>query len=168
MSAPSRPRSLRSRLWARRRYQLPPELTDAIVRRAFRGDPAMYHEFLDILRAPSGYADIVLRGSAVTGESYRGHEAFDANGPGTSDLDMVLVGADAFRLWDPKAFYLRGVNTWPLSDKTPWVAPALDPARRAAQELVGRPVNIQAMARWFLELRALVQGQHHVTLTQRE
>jgi hypothetical protein len=48
------------------------------------------------------------------------------------------------------------------------VAPALDPARRAAQELVGRPVNIQAMARWFLELRAIVQGQHHVTLTQRE
>lgn len=158
-------RSLRApvRPWRR---PLPPELTDAIVRRAFRGDPDLYYQFLATLRAPIGHADIVLRGSAVMGESYREREPFDANGPGTSDLDLVLVGSDAFALWDPKAFYFPGVNTHPLSDKTRWVAPRLDPARQAAQELVGRPVNIQAMARWFLEARAILQGQRHVTLTQ--
>jgi hypothetical protein len=152
----------------RRRYRLPPELTDAIVNRAFRGDPELYHEFLATLREPIGDTDIVLRGSAVTGHSYREHERFDAHGPGSSDLDIVLVGPHAFRHWVPDAFYLAGVNTVPLSDKTPWVAPGLDPARRAAQELVRRPVNIQAMARWFLEIRAVVQGQRHVTLTQPE
>jgi len=152
----------------RRRYRLPPELTDAIVDRAFRGDPALYREFLETLREPIGDADIVLRGSAVTGQSYRGRERFDAHGPGSSDLDIVLVGPHAFRHWVPDAFYLAGVNTVPLSDKAPWVAPGLEAARREAQELVRRPVNIQAMARWFLELRAIVQGQRHVTLTEPE
>ena len=138
------------------------------MRRAFHGDPEIYRRFLAALRQPIGDADIVLRGSAVTGESYRGHEAFDAHGPGSSDLDIVLVGQDAFRLWDSHAFYLRGVNTLPLSDRTTWVAPGLEPARQAAQAIVGRPVNIQAMARWFLEIRAIVQGQRHVTLMDQE
>ena len=158
-------RSIRAR--ARPRRRLPPELTDGIVRRAFRGDPDLYERFLATLRAVTGDADIVLRGSAVTGESYRGHEAFDARGPGSSDLDLVLVGRDAFRHWAPEAFYLRGVNTVPLSEASAWVAPGLEPARKAAQALVGRPVHIQAMARWFLELRAIFQRQPHVTLTER-
>jgi hypothetical protein len=126
----------------------------------------VYRQFLATLRESIGDSDIVLRGSAVTGESYRGRVRFDANGPGTSDLDVVLVGPHAFRHWVPDAFYLAGVNTVPLSDKAPWVAPGLDPARRAAQDLVRRPVSIQAMARWFLEVRAVVQGQKHVTLWQ--
>lgn len=150
----------------RKRLRLPPDLTDRILRRAFRGDPDVYRRFLETLRTATGDADIVLRGSAVTGESYREREAFDAHGPGSSDLDLVLVGKDAFRHWVPSAYYLRGVNTIPSSDRTPWVAPELERARRAAQSLVGRPVNIQAMARWFLELRAIMQGQPHVTLTE--
>jgi hypothetical protein len=152
---------------SRRRRPLPPELTAGIVRRAFHDDPDVYDRFLATLRGPIGTADIVLRGSAVTGESYRGHQPFDDDGPGTSDLDIALVGGDAFRLWVPGGFYLWGVNTRPLSDKTRWVAPELDPAREAAQRLVGRPVNIQAMARWFLEMRAILQGQPHATLTER-
>jgi len=156
------------RIRTRRRYWLPPELTDAIVKRAFRGDPELYQRFLATLRASIGDTDIVLRGSAVTGHSYREHEAFDAHGPGSSDLDIVLVGPHAFRHWVPDAFYLAGVNTVPLSDHAPWVAPGLEPARQEAQALVGRPVSIQAMARWFLELRAIIQGQKHVTLTQPE
>ena len=158
-------RSIRA-LTRPRRRQLPPELTDGIVRRAFRGDPGLYERFLATLREPIGSAEIVLRGSAVMGRSYREHQRFDANGPGTSDLDLVLVGRDAFKLWTPESFYFPGVNTHPLSDQTPWVAPSLEPARRAAQAMVGRPVNIQAMARWFLEARAILQGQRHVTLTE--
>jgi hypothetical protein len=57
-----------------------------------------------------------------------------------------------------------GVNSLPLSDEARWVAPDLDPARTSAQEVARRPVAIQAMAAWFLELRALVQGQPHVAL----
>jgi hypothetical protein len=158
-------RSLDTRVRKRRR-PLPPDLTQGIVRRAFRGDPELYHRFLATLRESIGHADIVLRGSAVTGESYKGHDAFDADGPGTSDLDIVLVGRDALQLWIPDGFYVRWVNTIPLSDETRWVAPGLDPARTAAQALVGRPVHIQAMARWFLTLRRIVQRQRHVTLME--
>jgi len=160
--------SVRALGLARRRTPLPPDLTDGIVRRAFRGDPDLFREFLAPLREPIGHADIVLRGSSVTGESYRGGQAFDADGPGTSDLDIVLIGRDALQLWIPDGFYVRWVNTIPLSDKTRWVAPGLDPAREAAQALVGRPVNIQAMARWFLRLRAIVQGQRQVTLMEQD
>jgi hypothetical protein len=155
-------------LGSRRPRRLPPKVRDGIVQRAFDGDLGLYREFLATLRQAIGDAEIVLRGSAVTGESYRGREPFDDAGPRTSDLDVVLVGPDAFRLWEPAAFYLPGVNTRPLSAKTPSVAPGLEPARRAAEALVGRPVSIQAMARWFLELRSLVQGQRHVTLTDDE
>jgi hypothetical protein len=162
---PIQTRFLRASARPRRRAPLPPEITDGIVRRAFRGDPDLYAAFLATLRAPIGAAEIVLRGSAVTGESYRGHEPFDAHGPGSSDLDIVMVGADALSLWKPEAFYVPGVNTYPLNDKSPWVAPVLEPAREAAQALVGRPVSIQAMPRWFLQLRSILQRQRHVTLT---
>jgi hypothetical protein len=164
---PTEGRSLDTKAPTRRRA-VPHELTKGIVRRAFRGDPELYHRFLATLRESIGHADVVLRGSAVTGESYRGHDAFDADGPGTSDLDIALVGRDALQLWVPDAFYVRWVNTIPLSDETRWVAPGLDPARAAAQALVGRPVHIQAMARWFLSLRRIVQRQPHVTLMEQE
>ena len=164
---PNDTRSLRTEARTRK-GALPHELTRGIIQRAFRGDPDLYHRFLATLREHIGHADIVLRGSAVTGESYRGNQAFDADGPGTSDLDIVLVGRDALQLWLPDAFYVRWVNTIPLSDQTRWVAPGLDPAREAAQALVGRPVNIQAMARWFLALRRIVQRQRHVTLMEQD
>ena len=57
-----------------------------------------------------------------------------------------------------------GINTLPLSDDAGWVAPALDRARRRAQAIARRPVSIQAMAGWFLDLRTLVQGQPYVVL----
>jgi hypothetical protein len=139
-------------------------MMEGVVQRVFRGDFGLYRQFLATLRETTGDTEIVLRGSAVTGESYRGHEPFDADGPGTSDLDLVLVGPEAFRFWERDAFYLRGVNSRPLWASAPWVAPALEPARSAAQALIGRPVSIQAMARWFLELRWIIQGQPHITL----
>jgi hypothetical protein len=44
------------------------------------------------------------------------------------------------------------------------VAPTIDPARSAAQSIARRPVSIQAMARWFLDLRSGLQGQPYVLL----
>ena len=145
--------------------QLTPTIREGVVQRVFHGDIRLYRHFLATLHEATGDVEIVLRGSAVTGESYRGHEPFDAAGPGTSDVDLVLVGPEAFGFWERDAFYLHGVNTRPLSASAPSVAPALEPARRAAQALIDRPVSIQAMARWFLVLRSLVQGQRHVILT---
>ncbi len=142
-----------------------PALLAASVERAFRGDVDRFARFMRVLQegVPPG-TTIVLRGSAVQGESYRTGEPFDARGPGTSDLDIVLVGDAAMAEWHPGAFYLPGVNTMPLWDEAREVAPGLEPARAAAQEIAGRPVAIQAMARWFLDLRSGLQGTPYATL----
>ena len=108
---------------------------------------------------------LVLRGSAIQGASYKTGEPFDSRGPGTSDLDVVLLGDEAMAAWEPEAFYLPGVNTQPLDDSASDIAdPRLDRARRAAQEAAGRPVALQAMARWFLDLRSGLQGTPYVVL----
>jgi len=148
------------------RNDSPAMLAGAIVR-GFGGDPAALARFIAHLRAalPAG-TTIALRGSSVAGHRYSEDVPFDADGPGTSDLDVVAIGEDAVGLWVPEARLMGGINTLPLSDKAPWVAPALDPARRQAQALVERPLSIQAMAGWFLDLRALVQRHPYVILNE--
>ena len=143
-----------------------PQLLAAAIQRAFAGDLDRFGRFMTALQAgvPPGTL-LILRGSAVQGESYRTGEPFDARGPGTSDLDVVLLGEDAMAAWQPEAFYLRGVNTQPLWDDAPDVAdPRLERARREAQAAAGRPVSLQAMARWFLDLRSGLQGTPYVVL----
>lgn len=142
-----------------------PAVDEAVLRRGFAGDAGRLRLFVTTLRrALPRDATIILRGSAVAGRSYVSGAPFDAAGPGTSDLDVVVLGETVMDLWTPEAQLAGGVNTLPLSDDDPWVAPGLDAARRRAQAIVGRPVSIQAMAEWFLDLRALVQGQPYVVL----
>jgi hypothetical protein len=135
------------------------------LERGFGGDAARLRRFVSTLRdaLPEG-TTIALRGSTVAGRSYKTGEPFDAEGPGTSDLDVVVVGEPVLGLWVPEAQLLGGINTLPLSDDARWVAPSLDRARRRAQAVARRPVSIQAMAGWFLDLRTLVQGQPYVVL----
>jgi len=142
-----------------------PALFSAAVERGFDGDLDRFARFMrTIQEAVPPETHLILRGSAVQGESYKTGEPFDARGPGTSDLDIVLIGEAAMAAWLPDAFYIPGVNTRPLWDEARDVAPALEPAREAAQAIAGRPVALQAMARWFLELRSGLQGTPYVTL----
>jgi hypothetical protein len=133
--------------------------------RGFDGDPARLRRFVATLRSalPAGSV-IALRGSAVVGHSYKTGAPFDADGPGTSDLDVVILGDPSLELWVPEAQLLGGVNTLPLCDEAPWVAPSLERARERAQAIARRPVSIQTMAAWFLDLRSLVQGTPYVVL----
>lgn len=66
--------------------------------------------------------------------------------------------------WKPEAFYFPNVNTMPLSDHSPDIAPALNAVREELQAMVGRPVNMQAMQPWFLDMRADLQGTPYVFL----
>ncbi len=143
----------------------PEHLAVDLVERVFAGDPGRLGSFVAALRGglPDGTL-IVIRGSAVTGESYETGQPFDADGPRTSDLDVVLIGDAAMAAWRPDAFAVPGVNTLPLYDDAPDVAPDLDAARRTAQDIADRPVSLQAMARWFLELRSAIQGTPFVVL----
>ena len=69
---------------------------------------------------------------------------FDADGPGTSDLDLTLVGDAALAFFKATGFFVPGVHSRPLSDDDPDIAPDLVPLRQALMDMVRRPVNIQA------------------------
>lgn len=148
----------------------PPPLTeeekrDNVVRLAFGGDAARYREFCDVLRAaiPPGTA-AVLRGSAVTGKSWRDGSGFDSHGPGTSDLDVTLLGDEAIKLFKITGFFVPGVHSRPVSEDDPEIAPDLIPVRERLIAMVGRPVNIQASRDFVIHLRGDVLGQPYLTL----
>ena len=146
---------------------VPDDVRTEALARGFAGDPDRVARFVRTLGSalPPGTV-IALRGSAVAGTSFNTGEPFDAQGPHTSDLDIVLIGDPVMSFWVPEAKLLGGINTLPLSDKAGWVAPDLDRARRRAQAIARRPVSLQAMARWFLELRANAQGQPYIVLSE--
>jgi hypothetical protein len=141
------------------------QLLQQTIERGFKGDWALFARFMQKLQTALPVdTRVALRGSAVTGESYPGRQPFDVKGPGTSDLDVVLMSESAMAEWKPEAFFFPNVNTMPLSDEMPDIAPRLNPVRVELQQMVGRPVNIQAMQKWFLDMRSELQGTPYVFL----
>jgi predicted nucleotidyltransferase len=142
------------------------EMRSRVIALVFGGHEERYREFCEAVRGfvPAETA-AVLRGSAVTGERWEDGAPFDADGPGTSDLDLTLVGTEILELYDAeRGFYIPGVHTKPLSDAEPDVAPLLTPLRRRLMEMVGRPVNIQATRDFVLLLRERLMRQPYLTL----
>ena len=136
-----------------------------VVRLAFGGDRAKFDEFVNMVREaiPPG-TGVVLRGSAVTGERWKDGAAFDADGPGTSDLDLTLVGEDVLAFFKVTGFFVPGVHSRPVSDDDPDIAPGLVPLREKLMALVHRPVNIQASRDVVKQLRGDLLGQPYLTL----
>ena len=148
-------------------------LTDAemrhnVIRFGFSGDPQRFEEFLDVLRAsiPDG-TYVVLRGSALTGRRWKDDAPFDADGPGTSDLDLTIVGEQAIGLFTVTGFFIPGVHSRPLSDKDPDIAPPLVTLREDLMSLAKRPVNIQATRDFVQVLRGDLLGQPYLTLLEK-
>jgi hypothetical protein len=139
------------------------EMRERVVRLVFGGDAGRLEEFCAAIRRalPAGTA-AVLRGSAVTGRRHDDGAPFDADGPGTSDMDLTLVGDEVVGLYS--AFWIPGINSRPLSDKDPDICPALVPLRRRLMALVGRPVNIQGTRDWVMFVREHLMGQPYLTL----
>ena len=141
------------------------EMRERVIKLAFGGDESKFEEFCDIVRgAIPPDTTVVLRGSSVTGERYDDGAPFDADGPGTSDLDLTLVGTEILGEYILDGFYLPGVHTKPLSDKDPDIAPNLLPLRKRLVEMVRRPVNIQATRDIWMRLRGDWLGQPYLTL----
>jgi hypothetical protein len=148
------------------------ELTDEekranVLRLAFGGDEERFAEFLRVLREdiPPG-TGVVLRGSAVTGRRWKDGAPFDADGPGTSDLDLTLVGDQAIGLFTVTGFFVPGVHSRPLSEDDPNIAPDLVPLRETLIAMTGRPVNIQATRKAAMKFRGETLGQPYVTLIE--
>jgi hypothetical protein len=139
-----------------------------VLRLAFGGDEARYREFCDaILDVVPDCHRVVLRGSAVTGRRWRDNAPFDSNGPGTSDLDVTLVGEAPIKLFKLSGFFVPGVHSRPVSEDDPDIAPELVPLREKLMQMVGRPVNIQASRDVVMQFRGDLLGQpYHVLIDQ--
>ena len=136
-----------------------------VIRLAFGGSEERFAEFLRVIREeiPDG-TRVVLRGSAVTGCRWKDNAPFDADGPGTSDLDLTLVGTEVIGLFTVTGFFVPGVHSRPLSDDDPHIAPDLVPLRETLMAMTGRPVNIQASREIVIQFRGDMLGQPYLVL----
>lgn len=140
---------------------------ERIIRLAFGGDDARFDDFMRTLReALPPDVEVILRGSAVTGRRWGDDVPFDHDGPGTSDLDLTLIGGDMVKHFD--VFYIPGLHSAPLSDEHPDASTTFLPLRKALTRIAGRPVNIQATADLIRFLRDVVMNQPYFTLIQKD
>jgi hypothetical protein len=136
-----------------------------VIRLAFAGSEDRFNEFVDVVRqAIPPRTGVVLRGSAVTGERWKDGAPFDGEGPGTSDLDLTLVGDEVIRFYKPTGFWVPGIHSRPLSDEDPDIAPDLVPLRERLMAMVKRPVNIQGSRDVVMYLRGEIGGQPYLVL----
>ena len=141
------------------------EMLANVIRLAFQGDEGRFGEVCSIVRQAVPEANAgVLRGSAITGFRWKDEAPFDADGPGTSDLDLTLVGADVLRYYSATGYWIPGIHSRPLSDVDPNIAPELVPLRERLIAMVARPVNIQGTRDWMQYLRGDIMGQPYLTL----
>jgi hypothetical protein len=149
------------------------ELTDAekranVVRLAFDGDAAKLDTFVQIIKefVPEN-TGVVLRGSAVTGFRWKDNAPFDADGPGTSDLDLTLVGSRILEYYKVTGFFVPGVHSRPVTEGDLHIAPDLLPLREQLMAMVNRPVNIQGTRDWVMYFRGELLGQPYLTLVEK-
>jgi hypothetical protein len=139
-----------------------------VIRLAFGGSEERFAEFVRVIRAeiPPG-TGVILRGSAVTGTRWKDEAPFDANGEGTSDLDLTLVGDRVIGLFTVTGFFVPGVHSRPLSEQDPDIAPGLIPLRETLMAMTGRQVNIQASREVVIQIRGNLFGQPYLTIIDR-
>src|SRR5690348_9888172 len=142
------------------------EIRERVIRLVFGGDKRRYEEFVQVLRdtATPG-VEVILRGSSVTGHKFGTDEPFDADGPGTSDLDVTFVGGDMVMLF--REFHIPAVHSVPLSEEHPFASPSLAPLRKRLCEMVGRAVNLQATTTLVQGLRDMAMDQPYLVLIQK-
>ena len=145
------------------------EIRSRIITLAFAGDEKLFIAFYRKLQQglPKG-TGIVLRGSVITNERYEDAKPYDSRGKGTSDLDVTLVGKKVMEAWKVDRYYIPGVHTKPLCDSDREAAPSLNPLRESLQELVGRPVNMQATTSLILDARDFLFGEPYFVVVPPE
>jgi hypothetical protein len=141
-------------------------IRERVTQLAFGSDPRRYDEFVQVLAeaTPAG-TEVILRGSAVTGRKWKTDEPFDADGPGTSDLDVTFVGGGMVSLF--REFHITEIHSAPLSEAHPFASPALGPLRKRLCEMTGRPVNLQATTSLVQYVRDVVMDQPYLVLLKK-
>lgn len=143
------------------------QIEERITRLAFDGDALRYREFCAKLKAglPEG-TGVALRGSVITNKRWEDGKPFDAEGRGSSDLDVTLIGDKVMEYWNENAFYIPGLHTKPLCDQDPQIAPDLNPLRDELQKLAARPVNFQATSNFILYSRDVLFDEPYCTVIE--
>lgn len=141
-------------------------IRERVIRLAFGGDPRRFDDFVRALSegTPDG-VEVILRGSAITGQKWKTGEPFDHDGPGTSDLDVTFVGGGMVGLF--REFHIPAVHSAPLSEAHPYASTALGPLRQQLCEMVGRPVNLQATTSLVQFLRDVAMDQPYLVLLKK-
>ena len=144
------------------------EKRDNVIRLAFDNDPAKLDRFIELIKKeiPEN-TGVVLRGSAVTGFRWKDKAPFDSDGPGTSDLDLTLVGDRVLDYFSLDGFWVPGIHSRPLSDVDRDIAPGLVPLRERLMAVVNRPVNIQGSRDVVMYFRGELLGQPYLTLVEK-
>lgn len=141
------------------------EMRSNLLRLVFGGDPHRLEVFCkEVESALPPDAAAVIRGSSVTGVRAEDGAPFDADGPGSSDVDLTFVGASVLDWFTSGGFYVPGVHSKPLSEDHPDIAPSLVPLREKLTAMVGRPVNIQGTRDWLMFVREVLMGQPYLTI----
>lgn len=144
------------------------EKRDNVIRLAFDNRPEKLEQFVQLIKdAIPENTGVVLRGSAVTGYRWKDKAPFDADGPGTSDLDLTLVGSRILNYYKVTGFFVPGVHSRPISKDDPDIAPDLIPLREQLMAMVKRPVNIQGTRDFVMYLRGELLGQPYLTLVEK-
>jgi hypothetical protein len=141
-------------------------IRERVIRLVFGGDETRFNDFVAAIadHTPAG-AQVILRGSAVTGHKWMSDQPFDADGPGTSDLDVTFVGGNMVSLY--REFHIPGVHSAPLSEAHPFASPLLGPLRQKLCAMAGRPVNLQATTSLVQFLRDVVMSQPYLVLLEK-
>lgn len=144
------------------------EKRENVIRLAFDGDVGRLDTFVQLIKdfVPEN-TGVVLRGSAVTGFRWKDNAPFDADGPGTSDLDLTFVGSRILEYYKITGFFVPGVHSRPVCEGDLHIAPDLLPLREQLMAMVKRPVNIQGTRDFVMYLRGEVLGQPYLTLVEK-
>jgi hypothetical protein len=142
------------------------QIRERVIQLAFGGEPLRFNEFVSVLSeaTPDG-VDVILRGSSVTGHKFGSDEPFDADGPGTSDLDVTFVGGDMVMLF--REFHIPGIHSVPLSEQHPFASPTLAPLRERLCAMTSRAVNLQATTSLVQYLRDVAMNQPYLVLLEK-
>jgi hypothetical protein len=141
-------------------------IRERVTQLAFGGDPSRFDEFVRVISeaTPDG-VEVILRGSSVTGHKFGSDEPFDADGPGTSDLDVTFVGGDMVTLF--REFHIPEIQSVPLSDEHPFASPTLGPLRKRLCAMTQRAVNLQATTNFVQNIRDATMDQPYLVLLKK-
>jgi hypothetical protein len=141
------------------------EMRSNAIRLAFEGDESRFEEFCGVLEEhiPEDSA-AVLGGSSVTGHRHKDDAPFDAEGPGSSDIDVYLIGNSAIDYFGLEGFWIPGIHSHPVKDGDEEIAPGLKPLRHKLKKLAGREVTLQASQSFYYWFREKLLGQPYLLL----